>query len=209
MPTYPPAHKRVQIQGSLAQQSDGGSEIFDFSFCDASALSLNAVCAAVSPLAQDIFSNAASEISSFATLTGVRAEAVAADGTVTDSFYLATPHTVGLSDGAVCTVLCSAVTLETNTPGAHGRHVQGRFYPPAYPGVLGATMSAASVTSYAQAWAAFVTELNGAGLVVSVASTTMGGQIAHVTAVTADNVIDTQRRRRNHVAVVRCPRQTV
>jgi hypothetical protein len=48
-----------------------------------------------------------------------------------------------------------------------------------------------------------------AGGVPSVASSTLGGQIANVTAVSCGAIIDTQRRRRNHVTVYRTPKYAI
>lgn len=210
MPTYPPAHRRVQFQGSLEQAAAGGTDIFDFGFADDGALTLAALCTALSGVVRSVWNASGSGVSSFATLRGVRAEEVTADGKVSDSYYLAITPTPGLATGNVITLLTQAVTLETSTPDQRGRMVRGRMFPPAWAsGFQGSTCDMGDATTYAETWAEFLSNCKQAGAVPSVASVTAGGQIAHVTGASVGTVIDTQRRRKNHVTVARTPVQTV
>lgn len=209
MPTYPPAHIRVVAQGTLQQYAGGGSEIFEFGFADDSGKTPQQVATIAAPLFLSSWANGGCQCSEYATLTGCRAEAVAADGTVSNSYYVPITPTQGLADGANWTLLSLCVTLETTTPDGHGRHVRGRFYPPAYPAGYGSTIAMADAVAYAQNWAGLIAGMKGQGLVPSVASQTAGGQIAHVTGVSAATVLDTQRRRKNHVTVARSPIEPV
>lgn len=204
MPIYPPAHVRVSILGDLVQQPEGGSEIFEFGFADNSGMTTQAVAEAAAPVVLAHWEGANLGISTLARLTGVRAEQVAADGKVSNSYYEAISPTVGDAPAFNCTILSSCVTLETSTAGKGGRHVRGRFYPPGLAGTpMGATVSLSDTEYRKGYWAQFLAALNTAGLVVAVASTTGGGQIANVTGVSLATVVDTVRRRRNHVAVQR------
>lgn len=206
MPTYPPAHRRVQFQGTLEQAPGGGTDLFDFGFADDGALTLAALCAALGPIAQAYWNDSSAGTSVYATLRGVRAEEVAADGKVTDSFYQAITPTMGEATGNEITILCQAVTLETATPDDHGRMVRGRMFPPAWAAQInGSTCTVSDASNYNTTWGQFLSACNAAGAVVSVASVTAGGQIAHVTGTSVGTVIDTQRRRKNHVTVSRTP----
>lgn len=206
---YPPAHRRLQFTGTLAQATDGGNEIFDFGFADKSALSLHAIATAALARMQTAWTDPNHSISFYATLVGVRVEDVAADGKVTDSYYLEGTKPNGSATGATVTVLSHCVTLETQTDTGKGRMVRGRFYPPAYMSVKGATALLSDIDQYALAWAATLNGMVQDGLVPAVASVTAGGQIAQVTAVSAATVIDTVRRRRNHVTVQRSPKASI
>lgn len=197
-PVYPPAHTRIQFTGEL-QQITGASEIFDFGFADASGLGVEAASAAGASAVRAYWGSQASDISSRAYILGCRAEEVLATGKVGSSYFTSVPRTAGLSDGANWTILSLCVTLETDTPDAHGRTVRGRFYPPAYPNGYGSTLALADVQAYGQSWAAFLTMCVTAGLTPAVASVTMGGQIANVVGVTTATVIDTQRKRKNSI----------
>jgi hypothetical protein len=202
---FPPAHKRVSFVGTL---HDG--EIFSFSLADSGPLSVPATAQAAQGPGQTIFGAPAANLMATATLTHVICEAINSAGKVTSSFAQpCQPGVVGASLGAKWNVLCQALTLETATGNGHGRTVRGRFYPPAYCDGTGATASTGDTEAYAQTWRSFVIQLNNAGLVVCVASVTDGGQLAPVTALTADNVIDTQRRRKNAVKGTRSPLEPV
>jgi hypothetical protein len=206
MATYPPAHKRVQFLGTLQQVSGGGTDIFEFGFADDSALSTEALATALAPVYAAGWDASGIGASEYAHATGVRVEAVAADGKVSDSYYVAITDTPGAATGNTCTVLSHCLTLETATADGHGRNVRGRFYPPAVGGnIEGATVALSDISGYASSWRTFLTNCKAAGAVPSVASVTAGGQIAHVTAVSAATVIDTVRRRKNHVTVQRSP----
>lgn len=200
---FPPAHKRVQFQGVLLQAPAGGSDQFDFGFADASSMTLEALATALAPVAENFFGGATSQASEYAVLHGVRVEQVEATGKVSNSFYVATDATPGPATGNVCTILSMAVTLETGTAGSHGRMVRGRMFPPAYPVIAGSTALLSDAQTFAQHWAGFISGCKAAGAVPAVASITGGGQIAHVTGASCGSVIDTQRRRKNHVTVQR------
>lgn len=202
----PPAHQRIQITGTLGQDSQGGIEIFDFSMAAASGMSVKDLCTAIAPTVHDYWNGPADNgIPSSVTLTGVRVEAIEADGKVAGSYYVPVANVQGRYQNTIPTILSHAVTLETSTPGSHGRMVRGRFYPPASCTVTGSTASTTTIEAYANAWAGLVNGLNDQGANVSVASTTAGGQIAPVTGVSVDTVIDTVRRRKNHVTGHRSP----
>lgn len=210
MPTYPPAHTRVQFQGTLEQAPGGGTDQFDFGFADASGLSNEALCNALAGVAQSVWDASGSGTSSFATLRGVRCESVAADGKVTGSYYVAIPPTAGIATGNEITILTQAVTLETGTPDGHGRMVRGRMFPPAWaPQINGSTCTVSDATTFRNTWGEFLSNCKSAGAVPAVASVTAGGQIANVTGVSVGTVIDTQRRRKNHVTVSRTPVQAI
>lgn len=201
-----PAHQRIMISGSLGQDSQGGTEIFDFSMAAASGMSAQALCVAIAPTVSDYWSSDADNgIPLSAALTGVRVEQIAADGTVAGSYYVPIQPINGKYTNTIPTILSHAVTLETSTPGSHGRMVRGRFYPPASITVVGSTASRPTTETYANAWAGLVNGLNDQGANISVASLTAGGQIAKVTGVSVDTVIDTVRRRKNHVTGHRSP----
>lgn len=210
MPTFPPAHKRVQFLGTLTQATGGGAEIFDFGFADDSALTTQALAEALAPVYESFFGDADTGLSEYAVCTGVRVEAVAADGKVSNSYFVSVAAQQGTATGNTCTILSSVATLETNTPNGHGRMVRGRMYPPGLAGpVVGGTVTLDSADSYAAKYRDFIQSCNGAGAVASVASVTGGGQIAHVTAVSAGTPVDTQRRRKNHVTAQRSPKYGV
>lgn len=209
----PPAHKRVQVQGVLLQASGGGSEIFEFGWADDSALSLSALSALVGTHLAAHIDTDAMGWSQFANLVGVRAEDVNGSGIVTDSFYTA------VSGGPVHgndnlndrTVLSACLTLETNTDTGTGRKVRGRFYPPAIcpGGYTGSTTDLSSMEAYVSTWATVLGGMVTDGASPAVASSTGGGQIAQVTALSGATVIDTIRRRRNHVTVQRTPHSII
>lgn len=209
MPTYPPSHKRVQFQGTLLQASGGGSEIFDFGWADHSTLTIQALAPLYLSRMQTAWTVPVNNVSSFAQLDAVRLEDVAADGTVTDSFYLKGTSPVGASTGARQTVLSNCLTLETNNDTGKGRTVRGRFYPPAYCASMGSTTDTATLQSYVNGWASVLSGMMTDGCIPAVASITSGGQIAPVTALSAGTVIDTVRRRRNHVTVQRSTKVAV
>ena len=209
MPTYPPAHKRVQFTGTLLQADGGGSEVFDFGWADHSTMTIQDIAPLYLARMQTAWTVPNNSISSKAKLLGVRVEDVGADGKVIDSFYSGGTQPVGSSVGANCTVLSHCLTLETNNLTGKGRNVRGRFYPPAYMSVAGATAAIGDIQSYASAWSGLFAGFLDDGLVPAVASITNGGQIAPVTAISAATVIDTVRRRRNHVTVQRSDKYPV
>lgn len=206
---YPPAHTRLQFQGNLIQASGGGTELFEFGFADNSGMTAHDAAVAADGVMALHFGDPNAQNSTYAQYVSCRAEEIDAAGHVTSS-YSAGAHAVGgAANGAVCTILSCAITTETDTPDEHGSMVQGRFYPPAYPGLEGATILSGSIDAYVGAWAVIMNAMLEADLVPVVASVTSGGQLAPITALTADNLIDTQRRRKNHLTPVRTGRHTL
>lgn len=202
--TPPPTHVRISALGTLQQSPGGGAEIFDFSWANHGGQTPQEAAQLAAPVLSAQWEGHNLSISTHATLTGCRAETVDETGKISSSFYVPITPIVGDAPNSISTVLSTCVTLETETPNDHGRYVRGRFYPPAYvTPQVGSTSSLSDAGYYAQAWAGFVTALNDVGLVVAVASTTGGGQIADVTGVSVATVIDTVRRRRNHVTTQR------
>nr|CRY96781.1 hypothetical protein [uncultured prokaryote] len=195
----PPAHKRVNFYGTLLQTTGGGSEIFEFGYADSSALTNQALSAALLPVMQTAWTASTNAVSEYARLDGCRVESIDATGKVTSSYATTGTRPVGGSVAATVTILSHAITLETATPNDHGGMVRGRFYPPAYVSVEGATSLLTTIQTYANAWRGIVAGLVTAGSIPVVASVTSGGQLAPVTAVSVDTVIDTIRRRKNHV----------
>nr|CRY96160.1 hypothetical protein [uncultured prokaryote] len=199
-----PAHQRITVDGTLAQAAGGGSEIFTFSMAGHSGLAAQDLSAACAPKANSFWQqNSINGIPSTAVLTGVTVEDIDETGRVTDSYRTAITPVGGQAANTICTLLSNCITLETDVINSHGGKVRGRFYPPASMAVVGSTSTSAQVGTYLAQWAGLVNGFNDAGAVVSVASTANGGVIAPVTAITCDNVVDTIRRRKNHVTAVR------
>ena len=100
---------------------------------------------------------------------------------------------------AIC---CFAITLETTTPTPKGKTVRGRFYPPNSGWYEAGNAALSAGTNFGDnisgSGANLVTKLNTAGASIVVASQLGGGMNAPVTSISADNVIDTVRRRKNH-----------
>lgn len=202
----PPTHVRISALGTLQQSSGGGEEIFDFSFANHGGQTPEEAATLAAPVLSSQWEGHSLGISTKATLTGCRAETVDETGKISSSFYVPITPIIGDAPSVLITVLSTCVTLETETPNDHGRYVRGRFYPPGYVyPIMGSTSSLGDAGYYAAAWAGFITAINDTGLVVAVASTTGGGQIADVTGVSVATVIDTVRRRRNHVTTQRTP----
>lgn len=202
-----PAHNRITWSGTLAQAVNGGSEIFTFSIADQSANTPEELA----PLAGEALAGVwgALQVSAFASLTGCTVEAISAAGKVTSSFHHAITPQVGGNTNGYPTILCNAVTLETATPNGKGKLVRGRIYPPATMSqVIGSTGTTSDATNYAKAWANGLKAVNDAGASLCVASSTAGGQLAPITGTSCDTIVDTQRRRKNHVTGHRSDVQT-
>lgn len=207
-----PAHRRVIYSGTLRQQTGGGSEIFAFSHAATTTLSLADGAAAAGENMSTAWEDATYSIFAYntANLTGCRMEAVSADGKVSDSYYYPITSEPGLQSAQIPSLLAQCLTLETSTAGSHRRMIRGRFYPPACAGgFIGSTCGPNDALIYAQNWAHWMGQLASAGVTPAVASTESGGTIAEVTALTAATVIDTIRRRKNHVVVQRSARQPI
>lgn len=195
------AHKRIAIQGLLLQTAGGGQDIFEFTLADSSGLSLADTAGHADTVTRNQWGSGTFSlgISEYAEYNSCRVEAIDGSGKVTNSYFLQSYNAIpGTSVSNTCTILSHAVTLETGAINSRGRKVRGRFYPPAYFPIEGATGSLSDAQSYATHWAGYISALNAAGLVISVASSTSAGLVP-VTGCSVDTVIDTQRRRKNRV----------
>jgi hypothetical protein len=202
------AHQRIQCSGTIAAGGGVSGEIFSFSLASLGSLTDAELCAAVLSPIESWFHTAdvvgAANIGDFFNLTQVRVESVNPDGTIASSYALAASAVGGSSSGdtgnapAIC---CWAITLETADLNPKGARIRGRFYPPNtgwYP--FGSSALSAGTgfgTNIAQSGANLVSLLNAAGAVIIVASQTGGGHNSTVTGCSADNVVDTIRRRKN------------
>lgn len=202
----PAAHKRIIFYGALLQAVGGGAEIYSFSMASQSEESDSDLAQALDPGMQGNMANGALQISSHAVHQGTRVESVDAAGKVTSSYNVSnSAGAQGLNQELLLTICCQAVTLETGDLDEKGRKVRGRIYPPAMASSpVGSTTSASDTTAYNTAWGTFLASLNDIGAAIAVASTTSAGLVA-VTGTSVDNVVDTQRRRKNQVQSVRSP----
>lgn len=201
------AHNRIIFAGTCNQNTGNSADIFEFTMADASTLTLQQLATKADTVMRNYWANAqyATGCSEFANYTNCRAEAINAEGKVTDSYYLQSYNAIpGLNQAQNCTILSHAVTLETGQLNARGRKVRGRFFPPANAGTEGSSCGIDDATTYAQAWGSVVQALNDAGCVISVASSTSAGLVS-VTGVSVDTVIDTMRSRKNRVVGQRTP----
>nr|CRY96778.1 hypothetical protein [uncultured prokaryote] len=199
-----PAHLRITLDGTLSQATGGGSEIWTTSVASQSGQTPQALATALGPVLRNFWGSTTDQgISASVALTGVSVEQISLAGAVTASYRAAITPKNGGNDPTICTILSHCVTLETDAQNDHGGSVRGRFYPPASMAVMGSTANAAQVTTYTSQWAGLINAMNDQGALVSVASTTMGGQVVAVTGVSVDNIVDTVRRRKNHLTSVR------
>lgn len=209
MPT-PPAHKRVSFGGTLAQAVGGGTEIFTFSIADRSALAIDVLATQAGNEMHALWAGSQLGLSKDASLTYCVAESVDASGKITGSYRHEMTPIIGDNASGYPTILCNAITLETQTNDGRGRKVRGRIYPPAFASqILGSTSVVEDAEQLASRWAFAINELNSTGMVCCVASTTNGGQLATITDTTCDTIVDTQRRRKNHVTGHRSARHSV
>lgn len=206
----PPAHRRVTIQGTLSQVSGSGSDIFDFGFASMDALSDEALATALAQPVRDGFIINGVGLYATAHPVTVRVETIAASGKVVSSYGapIASGQS-GLNSGTTATFLSGVVTLETGLRDSKGTKVRGRFYPPAcFSGVVGSACDPSSRDAYAEGWASFLHSMNQAGAVVAVASSTSTGLVP-CTGITVDNIVDSQRSRKNRVISQRSAVQTI
>jgi hypothetical protein len=202
----PVAHKKILIYGALLQaEASAGSEIFEFGMASASTMTDAALAAAVDTFVSGTWNALSSlQIMACAQYQGTRVETYDATGHVVSSFNqpTATP-VIGGNTATNCAILSMAITLETGVVDSRGTKVRGRFYPPACATApVGATVLDTNANSYNTQWGAFVHGLNGVGAAIAVASSTSAGLVP-VTGTTCDNVVDTQRRRKNSVSGTR------
>lgn len=200
-------HHRIECSGTIDAGGGVTGEIFSFSLASMDTETDEVLCAAVAPVIVDWFhaggSSDSAKIPAWCTLTQVRVESINADGTVASS-YATEVDSVGSwppGSGAAPAICCFAITLETAAVSPKGARIRGRFFPPngGYYPVGNPPLSAGTDfgTNIAQSGAVLVTNLNAAGAVICVASQTGGGVNAAVTGTSADNVVDTIRRRKN------------
>nr|CRY96141.1 hypothetical protein [uncultured prokaryote] len=199
----PPAHQRVSFTGILLQASGGGQEIFSFGFASDTSGSEQTLAEALAAVAGTQWGGGSSNVqgSYYAGLASVVVESIAADGKVTGSYRADVPSAPvsGLNTSMNLTVPCMAITLETGVQDSKGSKVRGRMYPPAQASQpFGSTVQLSAANDYRDGWKVFMQAMVAAGAVPAVASSTSAG-LVHVTGITVDTVIDTQRRRKNHV----------
>jgi len=208
MPETYVAHHRIEISGTIASGGGVTGEIFSFSLASDDALSDHDLAVAVADPIETWFSSTISAhwagIPSYCTATQVRVESVNTDGTIASSYAVALDAVGGGlpgTQGNAPLICCFAVTLETDEVSPKGARIRGRFFPPnaSYYGLGNPPLSAGDGygTNIAQSGAWLVTLLNAAGASIIVASQTGGGLNATVTSCSADNVVDTIRRRKN------------
>lgn len=196
-------HNRILANGTFDAGAGVGAEIFTFSLADSSGQTPQEVVAAAAPVLVAWFHLQQTNIPSWATLRNVRCESVGTNGKIIDSFATNVTSVGDLDPtvGAAPAICSFCITLETAATTPKGGRVRGRFYPPntgwySRTSPLGAGDGIAS--NIANNGKTLVDNLNAAGLTICVASATGGGQNATVTAVSATNLVDTQRRRKNH-----------
>lgn len=196
----PPAHQRVTIQGTLAQVTGGGADIFDFGLSMASGMTDEEVATSIAGVIQGLWTNTGVGIYDTASPTNIIAETIEADGKVSNSYNAAVTNPgPGLYSSPTPTFCSAVVTLETGAVDSKGRKVRGRFYPPAmFAGVRGSTTDSGDRDTYRDAWAYFLGEIQAAASPIIVASSTSAG-LSPVTGISVDNVADSQRSRKNRV----------
>lgn len=198
MPYAP--HNRIVVSGTFVGAGGVTAEIWSFSLCDDSANApADLVPLIVQPLTDWFRGNgsAPSYANTGTNMTLIRVEAVDATGKVTNSYGTDVNVAGSLVTNNLPFICCACMTLETQDLEPSGRTIRGRFYPPnnglsATGNGFGANMGA----TLAASGASLLTALNAAGAKIVVASQ-KAGKNAVVTSVSADNVVDTQRRRKN------------
>lgn len=207
MPATYVAHHRIEVSGTIDAGGGVSGEIFSFSLASSDALSDSALAIACASDVETWFHSSGSvgdaNIPSWCHATSLRVESVNSDGTIASSYAVALDAVGGYlqENGCAPAICCFALTLETDEVSPKGARIRGRFFPPNggyYP--LGSSALSAGTgfgTNLAQSGANLVTLLNADGAVICVASQTGGGLNATVTSVSADNVVDTIRRRKN------------
>lgn len=196
----PPQHNRVTAVGTLLQSPNGGSDIFSFSVADSSAMSPQALATAFAPLAHALWEGNSLQLSTQARLDAIVVEEILESGKVATSYRQDVSPIIGDNGNGYPTLLCHALTLETGQVDNRGRKIRGRIYPPATMSqVIGSTSNINSADAYAEAWTNWIFTLNSVGAEACVASSTNAGHLVAINGVSADTIIDTQRRRKNGV----------
>lgn len=204
-----PAHRRIAFTGTLNQQQGGGTEIFSFGFASTSTEELSTLANAVGAAMVTIWGAGGDyTFPASAVLRACVAEDILSGGKVNNSYRADLGSTPGvITPTAFPTILSYAATLETGVLGNKGRKVRGRFYPPTTSGtqIVGATCLLVAAEQMRDGIVAICNSLNDAGAAMAVASRESGGIVVPVTGITVDTVVDTQRRRKNHVTSQRSP----
>lgn len=195
-----PAHQRVQIVGILQQASGSGSDIFSFGWAVLPGQTDVDLAVAMAPLVKAHWDD--NGIGAYATAipTGVIVETIAAGGKVTNSYREPiTAGNPGLNTSAIATFDCAVITLETGQRDSKGTKVRGRFFPPAcFSGIVGSSTDPTDRDAYRDAWVNFLAYMETAGSSIAVASSTNVG-LAQSHGITVDNIVDSQRSRKNRV----------
>lgn len=202
--TFKP-HNRISVEGAFPAAQGVTGEIWSFSLASDDGHTPQDLGPLVQGPIETWFHDPNNMILSTITMTGIRVEAVSADGKVATSFLVNSSVAGGLvQTNSMPWICCMAITLDTADTNPKGTKIRGRFYPPAT-GWDGRSLGIGTNLglNVAQSGARLVTALNAAGANIVVASQTGGGKNAVVTGCSADNVIDTQRRRKNHAVGVR------
>lgn len=199
-------HNRIIASGTFDALGGVSAEIWSFSLCDDSGKTPQEVVTAAAPVFVDFIRGIAPQDSNVNTathLTLVRCEEVDSAGKIVSSYGQDTAATGAAATTSLPFICCGAITLETAGVEPKGRKIRGRFYPPNN-GLIasGNGFGTNFGLNLAQSGALLVTALNAAGLVICVASAVAGVNAA-VISCSADNVVDTQRRRKNHAVGVR------
>lgn len=197
------AHKRIVISGTFDAGGGVTGEIFSFSLCSSDTLGDQALADAISADIESWFHDARTKIPTWATATELRVESIGTTGLVVSSYGkgLNAQGALGASENTAPALCCYAITLETGARDNRGSKIRGRFYPPNagfYPGNSPLGAGEGQGAGIAGTGGRLVTALNGDGAVICVASQTDGGANHTVTSISADNIVDTQRRRKNH-----------
>lgn len=200
----PPAHQRVTITGTLSQVSGSGSDIFDFGFAMVAGKSDAAVAQALAPIVKAQWTGNGVGFYNTARPTAVIVESIDATGKVASSYNAAIDNgNPGLYSIQTPTFCSACITLETGVVDGHGRKVRGRFFPPAmFSTIVGSAVAPVDRDSYRDSWTYFLGLLQQAGSPIAVASSTNAG-IAPVSGISVDNVVDSQRSRKNRVTRLR------
>lgn len=198
-------HQKITIYGTLAQGTGStGNEEFSFSVAVLTSLTDEEVAVIGDNAAYGNWDQSGIGISVGATYTGCRVETINTAGKVISSYNKPNANNRnGENSQLEMTICCQAITLETASVDSKGRKVRGRIYPPAMAvGPLGSTLPVSATADYVTAWAAFFTYLETQGCPPQVASSTSAG-LTPVTGISADNIVDTQRRRKNQLTGTR------
>lgn len=199
----PPAHYRFVLNGTLTQNSGGGSEIWDMSFATDGIVAggVTAAATAVDAAARTSWAASGQNASDWSYYVGTRCQAIDAAGKVSQSGYAAAGAPIqGTNSLMTCTIVGGVLTLITGQRDSKGTLIYGRMYPPAQPAnLIGSTFDSTDLNTWVNEWAGFMGNLQTAsgGNIVVASSTGLG--LVPVSGIRASNVVGTQRRRKNSV----------